>query len=82
MKKVMMIFALVLGAAVSAQAYVPSDDANLVQQFEKDGVLTKVYRQTTYADQTVFCSQTITLKYDAVTKELLSSDSKEVCHRL
>lgn len=79
MKK--LVLASVLALATVAQAYVVSDEARLVQKFEKDGVLTEVYMQQTYADETTFCSQLITLKYEVATKKLISSTSKESCSR-
>lgn len=81
MNKVFAVVA-VLAFSVLAQAYVPSKEARLVQKFEKDGVLTLVYMQETYADAYEYCTQIITLKYDAKSNELLSSDSKESCNRL
>lgn len=81
MKKALLMVSLVAVSSL-AQAYVPSKEARLVQKFEKDGVLTLVYMQETYADAYEYCSQLITLKYDAQSKELLSSDSKETCNRI
>lgn len=80
MKK--MILAALLVVSTNAFAVVIDSSAKLVQKFEENGVVTEVYVQETYADETTYCSQTIVVKTDKATAKVLSTEAKERCNRI
>lgn len=81
----MKIITLVASLFLTLTAYAevkPSTDAVLISETEVNGIITQVYAQISYSDETMMCRQTITIKKEKATDKVLSSDAIESCRRI